>query len=143
MRNFGKEGKLTTMIAGTDSLTTTKRAELRGRISTTPGLNCYLRVAPTGLLRIDKAKVNTEVNLDGKYLLRCSDPTHPRPAPHPHQAGDRSSQEDHRAGHSRNALTSTNTTARTHACSTDEHPFPQIKPHIHVSRPHPSCGIQE
>ena len=66
--------KLTTMIAGTDSLSVTKRAELRGRISTMPGLNRYLRVTPTGLLRLDKAKLNTEVNLDGKYLLRCSDP---------------------------------------------------------------------
>ena len=41
-------------------------------ISTKPGLNRFLRVTPTGLLRIDKVK--TETNLDGKYLLRCSDP---------------------------------------------------------------------
>jgi transposase len=51
-----------------------KRGELRGRISTKPGLNRYLRVTPSGLLRVDKAKMNTEANLDGKYLLRCSDP---------------------------------------------------------------------
>ncbi|HEY6422075.1 MAG TPA: transposase [Pseudonocardiaceae bacterium] len=68
-------GKLTTLIAGTDSLSATKRAELRGRISTMPGLNRYLRVTPTGLLRIDKSNLNTESNLDGKYLLRCSDPS--------------------------------------------------------------------
>jgi Transposase len=62
------------LIAGTDALAPAKRAELRGVISTKPGLNRFLRVTPTGLLRIDKAKVKTETNLDGKYLLRCSDP---------------------------------------------------------------------
>jgi Transposase DDE domain len=67
-------GKLTAMITGTDTLTVTKRAELRGRISTMPGLNRFLRVTPGGLLRIDKKKIATEANLDGKYLLRCSDP---------------------------------------------------------------------
>ena len=51
-----------------------KRGELRGKISTKPGLNRYLRVTPGGLLRIDKAKIKAEANLDGKYLLRCSDP---------------------------------------------------------------------
>jgi hypothetical protein len=48
--------------------------ELRGKISTKPGLNRYLRVTPGGLLRVDKARCKTEANLDGKYLLRCSDP---------------------------------------------------------------------
>jgi IS4 transposase len=67
-------GKLTAMITGTDSLSATKRAELRGRISTIPGLNRFLRTTPGGLLRIDKKKITTEANLDGKYLLRCSDP---------------------------------------------------------------------
>jgi hypothetical protein len=61
-------------IAGTDRLSQTKRAELRGVISTKPGLHRYLRVTPGGLLRIDKAAVKAEANLDGKYLLRCSDP---------------------------------------------------------------------
>jgi IS4 transposase len=67
-------GKLTAMIADTDRLSVTKRAELRGRISTMPGLNRFLRVTPGGLLRVDKKKITTEANLDGKYLLRCSDP---------------------------------------------------------------------
>jgi transposase len=67
-------GKLAALIADTDALTVTKRAELRGRISTMPGLNRFLRVTPKGLLRIDKAKIAAETNLDGKYLLRCSDP---------------------------------------------------------------------
>ncbi len=67
-------GKLTTLIADTDRLTLTKRAELRGRISTMPGLHRFLRTTPGGLLRIDKKKIAAEANLDGKYLLRCSDP---------------------------------------------------------------------
>ena len=67
-------GKLTTLIDGTDRLTVTKRAELRGRISTMPGLHRFLRTTPGGLLRVDKKKIAAEANLDGKYLLRCSDP---------------------------------------------------------------------
>ena len=66
--------KLEEMIAGTDKLTATKRAELRGKISTMPGLNRFLRVTPGGLLRTDKARARAEENLDGKYLLRCTDP---------------------------------------------------------------------
>ncbi len=65
---------LTELIADSDTLTATKRGELRGRISTKPGLNRFLRVTPGGLLRVDKAKCKTEANLDGKYLLRSSDP---------------------------------------------------------------------
>ena len=61
-------------IAGSDELTVTKRAELRGKISMMPGLNRYLRVTPGGLLRIDTGKARAEENLDGKYLLRTSDP---------------------------------------------------------------------
>jgi hypothetical protein len=61
-------------IAGTDKLSQTKRAELRGVLSTKPGLHRYLRVTPSGLLRIDHKQVKAETNLDGKYLLRCSDP---------------------------------------------------------------------
>jgi hypothetical protein len=36
-------------------------------------VNRYLRVTPGGL-RIDKTRMKAEANLDGKYLLRCSDP---------------------------------------------------------------------
>ena len=61
-------------IARSGKLTATKRAELRGKISTMPGLNRFLRVTPAGLLRIDKTKAKAEENLDGKYLLRCADP---------------------------------------------------------------------
>ena len=66
--------KLEEMIAGTDKLTAIKRAELRGKISTMPGLNRFLRVTPGGLLRTGKTKAKAEENLDGKYLLRCADP---------------------------------------------------------------------
>ena len=65
------------LIKDTDKLGKTKRAELRGVISTRPGLNRYLRVTPGGLLRTDAAKIKAEENLDGKYLLRCSDPKLP------------------------------------------------------------------
>jgi len=61
-------------IARSDTLPTTKRAELRGVISTKPGLHRYLRVTPGGLLRVDKQAIKAETNLDGKYLLRSSDP---------------------------------------------------------------------
>ena len=67
-------GKLEELIAGSDKLTATKRAELRGKISTMPGLNRFLRVTGGGLLRIDRTKAKAEENLDGKYLLRCADP---------------------------------------------------------------------
>jgi Transposase DDE domain len=66
--------QLAEMIAGSDKLSATKRAELRGVISTRAGLNRYLRVTPGGLLRTDAGKVKAEENLDGKYLLRTSDP---------------------------------------------------------------------
>jgi hypothetical protein len=66
--------RLKELTDGTDKLTATKRAELRGVISTKPGLNRYLRVTPSGLLRIDAARIKAEENLDGKYLLRTSDP---------------------------------------------------------------------
>ena len=66
--------RLTELIDGSDALSPTKRAELRGQITTKPGLNRFLRVTPTGLLRIDRATAKAEARLDGKYLLRSSDP---------------------------------------------------------------------
>jgi hypothetical protein len=66
--------QLKELIDGTDALARDKRAELRGVISTKPGLNRYLRVTPGGLLRVDAGKAKAEENLDGKYLLRTSDP---------------------------------------------------------------------
>ena len=66
--------RLDSMIAGSDRLSPTRRAELRGVISTKPGLNRFLRVTPGGLLRVDAAKITADAKLDGKYLLRTSDP---------------------------------------------------------------------
>lgn len=53
--------KLGALIAGTDALSATKRAEPCGRISTMAGLH-RLRVTGGGLLRVDKAKVKAETN---------------------------------------------------------------------------------
>jgi hypothetical protein len=66
--------RLEALIADSDRLSPTRRAELRGVISTKPGLNRFLRVTPGGLLRVDAAKVTADAKLDGKYLLRTSDP---------------------------------------------------------------------
>jgi len=66
--------RLEEAIRDSDQLSAGKRAELRGVISTKPGLNRYLRVTPGELLRTDAAKAKAEENLDGKYLLRTSDP---------------------------------------------------------------------
>ena len=66
--------QLEEVITGTDKLTRTERARIEGTLSGKPGLKRFLRMTPGGLLRIDKQKIRTETNLDGKYLLRCSDP---------------------------------------------------------------------
>src|SRR5437867_3789798 len=66
--------QLRELIDGADALSRDKRAELRGVISTKPGLNRYLRDTPGGLLRVHAGNARAEENLDGKYLLRTSDP---------------------------------------------------------------------
>src|SRR5689334_11393334 len=66
--------RLQALIDGSDALPATKRAELRGVISTKPGLHRYLRTTPSGLLRLDAAAVAAQARLDGKYLLRTADP---------------------------------------------------------------------
>jgi hypothetical protein len=66
--------RLEDAIKDSDQLSRDKRAELRGVISTKPGLNRYLRTTPGGLLRVDAGKAKAEENLDGKYLLRTADP---------------------------------------------------------------------
>jgi hypothetical protein len=67
--------QLEEVIAGTDTLTSVERARIEGSLGSKPGLKRFLRTTPGGLLRIDKQKIKTEANLDGKYLLRCSDPS--------------------------------------------------------------------
>ncbi|WP_331730289.1 hypothetical protein [Kitasatospora sp. NBC_00070] len=70
----GLLAQLEAAIEDSDKLTATKRAEPRGKLSTKPGLHRFLRATPGGLLRTDKAAIKSEERLDGKFLLRCSDP---------------------------------------------------------------------
>src|SRR5207247_9666507 len=69
--------QLRELIDGADALSRDKRAELRGVISTKPGLNRYLRVTPGGLLRVDAGKARAEENLDGQDHLRTHGPNTP------------------------------------------------------------------
>jgi hypothetical protein len=62
-------------IAGTDSLPAAERHKLYGLLCSKRGYKRFLRQTKTGKLRIDRAVVNAEQHLDGKFLLRTSDPT--------------------------------------------------------------------
>lgn len=66
---------LTGLIKDSDRLPPMKRAELKGVISTKPGLSRFLRTTAGGLLRIDAEAVAADEKLDGRYLLRTSDPS--------------------------------------------------------------------
>ena len=63
------------LIDGSDAWTARRRDELVASLKAKPGLRRYLRRTTTGLLRIDKAAATREAHLDGKWLLRTSDPT--------------------------------------------------------------------
>ena len=63
------------LIEGSDAWPKTRRDELVGSLRDKPGLRRYLRRTKTGLLRIDRRTVAREAHLDGKWLLRTSDPT--------------------------------------------------------------------
>jgi DDE family transposase len=67
--------QLAEQIAGSDKLTAAERERLRGQLSTKRGYKRFIRTTKTGLLRIDRAAVRAEEHLDGKFLLRTSDPT--------------------------------------------------------------------
>ena len=67
--------QLSDAIARSDQLTSNARAELAGELRGYPGLKRFLRTTPGGLLRVDKRAVAAETRLDGKFLLRTSDPT--------------------------------------------------------------------
>ena len=67
--------KLRELINDTDKLSERKRAELRGVISTKPGLNRYLRVTPSGLLRIDAAAI-APPRRSWTGSTCCAPPTH-------------------------------------------------------------------
>jgi transposase len=67
--------QLADLIAGSDTLAADDRADLAARLRTKPGYRRFLRETPGGLLRIDRAAVTAEERLDGKFLLRTSDPS--------------------------------------------------------------------
>jgi hypothetical protein len=65
--------QLETAIINTDQLSTERRAALVGGLKA--GLRRYLRTTKAGLLRIDRTAISNEAHLDGKFLLRTSDPS--------------------------------------------------------------------
>jgi len=67
--------QLADAIDGSDSLPATARAKLHAQLCAKRGLKRFLRTTKGELLRIDRAAVNREAHLDGKFLLRTSDPT--------------------------------------------------------------------
>jgi transposase len=67
--------QLKELIADTDKLPATERTKLAARIEAKRGLKRFLRQTAGGLLRVDRAAVRVEAHLDGKFLLRSSDPT--------------------------------------------------------------------
>src|SRR5262249_27799986 len=62
-------------IAGSDALPEQTRHDLACRLEAKPGYRRFVRQTRAGLLRIDQAAVAAEQRLDGKFLLRTSDPT--------------------------------------------------------------------
>jgi Transposase DDE domain len=62
-------------IADSDTLPEIKRAELAARLGSQPRFRRFLKLTSNGLLRIDRAKVAEEERLDGKFVVRSSDPT--------------------------------------------------------------------
>ena len=62
-------------IAGSDDKPLGERLELAQWLRAKPGLARFLRVTSSGQLRIDRAQVAAEEKLDGKFLIRTSDPT--------------------------------------------------------------------
>jgi hypothetical protein len=67
--------QLESEIKGSDKLPQSKRYELKGQLKSKPGLYRFLRVTKRGLLRVDRARVAVEEGLDGRFLLRTSDPS--------------------------------------------------------------------
>jgi len=62
-------------IKDSDQLSPAERAKLAARLQAKRGLRRFVRKTPGGLLRVDRAAVRAEAHLDGKFLLRSSDPT--------------------------------------------------------------------
>jgi hypothetical protein len=68
-------GQLEAAIADSDDLVPATRAKLACDLRGKPTYRRFLRVTKAGLLRIDRAAVTADAHLDGKFLLRTSDPT--------------------------------------------------------------------
>jgi hypothetical protein len=62
-------------IKDSDRLAAAERAKLAARLQAKHAPKRFLRQTPGGLLRVDRAAVRDEAHLDGKFLLRSSDPT--------------------------------------------------------------------
>src|SRR5664280_2471628 len=62
-------------IAGSDDLAPAAREKLACDLRGKPTNRRFLRTTKAGLLRIDRAAVAADARLDGKFLLRTSDPT--------------------------------------------------------------------
>ena len=67
--------QLEAAIAESDALDPAAREKLACTLRATPTNRRFLRVTAAGLLRIDRAAVAADARLDGKFLLRTSDPT--------------------------------------------------------------------
>jgi hypothetical protein len=67
--------QVTDAIDGSDRLSSAARSKLADKLRAKRGLKRFLRTTRKGLLRIDRAAVKTDAHLDGKFLLRTSDPT--------------------------------------------------------------------
>jgi hypothetical protein len=59
-------------IAGSDDLGADERAALACRLQAKRGLKRFLRQTPGGLLRIDRAAINAEAQLDGSCCARAT-----------------------------------------------------------------------
>jgi len=68
-------GQLEAAIADSDDLVPAAREALACDLRGTPTNRRFLRVTAAGFLRIDRAAVAVDAHLDGKFLLRTSDPT--------------------------------------------------------------------
>jgi hypothetical protein len=68
-------GQLEAAIGGSDERSPAEREALACDLRGTPTNRRFLRVTAAGLLRIDRGAVAVDAKLDGKFLLRTSDPT--------------------------------------------------------------------
>jgi transposase len=68
-------GQLEAAIAGSDDLAPAARGKLACDLRGRPTNRRFLRTTKAGLLRVDRAAVAADAKLDGKFLLRTSDPT--------------------------------------------------------------------